>query len=87
MNCVFEMGSVVPRGELYASYVDDLRHRYGALSGSVQTFTNIMRFIFQYFSCIYIYIHGWKREGSIFMLMHGTTRRKRFENCEEHLKK
>ncbi|KAM3719608.1 SWI/SNF nucleosome remodeling complex component [Dirofilaria immitis] len=43
MNCVFEMGSVVPRGELYASYVDDLRHRYGALSGSVQTFTNIMR--------------------------------------------
>ncbi|VIO93122.1 ARID/BRIGHT DNA binding domain containing protein [Brugia malayi] len=46
MNCVFEMGSVVPRGELYASYVDDLRHRYGALSGSVQTFTNIMRAVY-----------------------------------------
>lgn len=52
MNCVFEMGSVVPRGELYASYVDDLRHRYGALSGSVQTFTNIMRFILQCLSYI-----------------------------------
>ncbi|VBB27790.1 unnamed protein product [Acanthocheilonema viteae] len=46
MNCIFEMGSVVPRGELYASYVDDLRHRYGALSGSVQTFTNIMRAVY-----------------------------------------
>ncbi|VDK74461.1 unnamed protein product [Litomosoides sigmodontis] len=46
MNCVFEMGSIVPRGELYASYVDDLRHRYGALSGSVQTFTNIMRAVY-----------------------------------------
>nr|CDP91774.1 BMA-SWSN-7 [Brugia malayi] len=40
MNCVFEMGSVVPRGELYASYVDDLRHRYGALSGSLAVSTN-----------------------------------------------
>lgn len=49
MNCIFEMGNVVPRGELYASYVDDLRHRYGALSGSVQTFTNIMRFFFNVF--------------------------------------
>ncbi|EFO27606.2 hypothetical protein LOAG_00875 [Loa loa] len=46
MNCIFEMGSIVPRGELYASYVDDLRHRYGALSGSVQTFTNIMRAVY-----------------------------------------
>ncbi|VDK67251.1 unnamed protein product [Onchocerca ochengi] len=46
LNCVVEMGSVVPRGELYASYVDDLRHRYGALSGSVQTFTNIMRAVY-----------------------------------------
>ncbi|VDN17777.1 unnamed protein product [Gongylonema pulchrum] len=46
MNCVAEMGSVVPRGELYASYVDDLRHRYGALSGSVQTFTNIIKAVY-----------------------------------------
>lgn len=54
MNCVFESGSMVPRGELYASYVDDLRHRYGALSGSVQTFTNIMRFIFHCFDYFYL---------------------------------
>ncbi|VDM95299.1 unnamed protein product [Thelazia callipaeda] len=46
LNCAYEVGSVVPRGELYASYVDDLRHRYSALSGSVQTFTNILRAVF-----------------------------------------
>lgn len=56
MNCFLEMGSVVPRGELYASYVEDLRHHYGALSGSVQTFTNIIKFVLRLFFIISIIV-------------------------------
>ncbi|VDK32722.1 unnamed protein product [Anisakis simplex] len=42
-NCLVETGNVVPRGELYLNYVDDLRHQFNALAGSVQMFTNILK--------------------------------------------
>ncbi|VDN55320.1 unnamed protein product [Dracunculus medinensis] len=46
LNCLLEAGNIIPRGELYACYVEDLRNNYNALSGSVQMFTNIIKAIF-----------------------------------------
>ncbi|CAJ0931819.1 unnamed protein product, partial [Mesorhabditis belari] len=45
-NCVYQAGSWTARGELYAAYVDDLRNHHHSLSGSLNTFSNIMASIF-----------------------------------------